>query len=500
MFKYGEIVKVRNGEDYGIAFPWSAAVEWPKHGDKLVVVSADYCTCRVEKPDGYDIVVHTTSLESTGQMMDFGKHPFKEFYENGITPDDLPPHSLKNRVLLFLRGHCGRATKHPYDMTFFWPNVDVFETDFLYIWPNANARKKGKAGRTQIKPGKFFRMLYKDITDQEVESLVNTFKEQFKPIEVEVFSGDSIENILHAYTHDRSVDRHFETSGDYKRLCDSCMRYDNDYFETSVHPVEAYNTGDWGIFWAEDDKGLIAARCLYYKKGEKKELGPIYATSQEAIDALKKEIAKHNCSKVNEGYWGGARILKIEEDGAFVGPYFDCHSTLREEGKYLILDRDGEIEHDHMGKYCRDDRPTCHDCGERFESYELSYVESVDGDVCNHCLESDYFFSDFSEQYFRHGDEEDTEVYVTQSRNETWTKAEAEANAYWVDCESEYYQEHLVWETEDGYIPKSYLDDGSWAICSVDNLAYNIEEMIDTKDGLVAKCNVDEDMLEGKVA
>jgi hypothetical protein len=124
-----------------------------------------------------------------------------------------------------------------------------------------------------------------------------------------------------------------------------------DYFETEVHPVEAFNTGDWGIFWAEDDKGLIAARCLYYKNGDKKELGPIYATSQEAIDAVKREITKHDCSQVNRGNWEGARILKIEEDGAFVGPYFDCHSTLREEGKYLILDRRGEIEHDHMGKY-----------------------------------------------------------------------------------------------------------------------------------------------------
>jgi hypothetical protein len=119
--------------------------------------------------------------------------------------------------------------------------------------------------------------------------------------------------------------------------------------------------------------------------------------------------------------------------------------------------------------------------------------------VCDSCRNYDYFYSEYSDQYY-HDSEEATDVYVTQSRNETWTKAEAEANAYWVDCESEYYQKHLVWETEDGYIPKSYLDDGSWAICILDNLAYEIEEMIETKDGPVAKCNAPEDMIEGKVA
>jgi hypothetical protein len=466
MFKYGEIVKVKDDADYGRVFLYDIAYNWPKHGEELWVNREGIGSSFVETKVGNILLAMNSSLESTGKMIDFGKHPFKEFYEKGIRPADLPPHNLKNRVVNFLQDYLDKSTKHHYDMRFFWPNLDVFETDFLYIWPNANARKKGKAGRTKIKPGKFFRMLYKDITDQEVESLVNAFKEQFKPIKVKVFSGDSIENILHAYTHDRSVDRHFDTSSAYKRLCDSCMRYGRDYFETEVHPVEVYNTGDWGIFWAEDDKGRIAARCLYYKNGEKKELGPIYATSQEAIDAVKKEIAKHYCSKVNWGDWEGARILKIVEDRSFVGPYFDCHSTLRKEGKYLILDMDGEIEHYHMGKYSMDSRPTCHDCGERFESFELTYVESVDRDVCDSCRNYDYFYSEYSDQYY-HDNEEATEVYVTQSRTETWTTNEAEANAYWVDCESTYYQKHLVWETE---------------------------------DGLIAKCNADEDMLEGKVA
>jgi hypothetical protein len=37
MFKYGEIVKVRDGVDYEYVFPYSIAANWPKHGEELVV-------------------------------------------------------------------------------------------------------------------------------------------------------------------------------------------------------------------------------------------------------------------------------------------------------------------------------------------------------------------------------------------------------------------------------------------------------------------------------
>ena len=430
------------------------------------------------------------SLADTGETYDYQTSKFKTFYANCLLPSGLPSHTYKHDVVDFILNNCKENLKHIFDLDFMWPNFEVFgETDFLWVWPNSSARMKGKAGRTKMKPGKVFRALLRDdVSDVEVERLVDLFKETFKKDSYTFHQGKDVESFLHAYTSERGQDRNFPTSSDYKRICDSCMRYDKDHFDTHAHPVEAYASGDWGIFWVEDNQGRVCARVTYYDKPKSKELGPIYATNEQAIEFLKSNLPDE-CSAVCSGDWDGARLVKIEEEeGVFIAPYLDMHSNVREEMEYLVLDHCGGIEHCHEGRY-RSLGEFCQWC-EEYTQNGVIYIESVDRCVCQSCLDHDFFTSDLSGEVFS---DSHLVVVYDDGRSRYWSEDEAENDAFLCEVSGEYYTERSVWETLDGFISRKYIEDGSYVVCSVDNLAYPKEEMVETKLGPVQKYNYEKE-------
>ena len=441
--------------------------------------------------DGAMMGLNSDTVIPTGRTFDFGKHRFKDFYQNGICPKDLPSHNYKGNVVNFIGEH-GYSKKLPYDLSFYWPNIESFgETSFLWIWPNSAARKKGKAGRTQIKPGKFFRMLFKeDVTDQQIEGLVEKFKAYFSEKTYTLHHGKDRQSFLHAYTSPRGTDHMFDTGSAYKRMCDSCMRYDADHFDLETHPVEAFASGDWGIFWVEDQFGKICARVTYYDKPDSlKQLGPIYATSEQSLEFLKGELeSRGDCTSVYRGDWEGARILKIEcGDDKVIGPYFDMHSTLSVDGNYLRLDDRGPIEHDHEGTYNLTNRHC--DCCSRGVS-ELTWVESELEYVCNTCLEDDFFTCQYSGGTFSLR----RAVYVVDSRGymEVWAETWADRCAV-VCCHSgNHYTEDAVVETKVGdWVSKEFIPE-HYDYCSVDGCLYPVDELVLVGNKLTHEDNVEE--------
>jgi hypothetical protein len=330
-------------------------------------------------------------------------------------------------------------------------------------------------------------MLFPNLKDTQIENMVERFKAEFAPVECKVFSGSDSKDFLHAYTHERGADRNFDTSSIYKRLCDSCMRYDREYFGTPIHPVETYGTGDWVIFWAEDGAGRITARLLAYKGEEQLELGPIYATCQEGIDALKDYIAGREHSGIARGDWNGARIIKVEENGRFCGPYLDQGDSFSESGPYLVVDSYGAIEHHHEGWFGGE---FCEHC--ESHSSDVVYIESVGHTVCESCRDNGFFISDNSGEWVENYSR--TEVLVAKGLYESWSENEAKYDAVFSEELGEYIHPDISERTfDDEYIPVWYITEDKWFICTVEEVAYPIEERVDTPDGPVAKCNYNEE-------
>lgn len=462
-----------------------------KYGRDYVVLGLGRFNILCVSCDGAMMGLNSDTVIPTGRTFDFGKHRFKDFYQNGIYPKDLPSHNYKDNVVNFIGEH-GYSKKLPYDLSFYWPNIESFgETSFLWIWPNSAARKKGKAGRTQIKPGKFFRMLFKeDVTDQQIEGLVEKFKAYFSEKTYTLHHGKDRQSFLHAYTSPRGTDHMFDTGSAYKRMCDSCMRYDADHFDLETHPVEAFASGDWGIFWVEDQFGKICARVTYYDKPDSlKQLGPIYATSEQSLEFLKGELeSRGDCTSVYRGDWEGARILKIEcGDDKVIGPYFDMHSTLSVDGNYLRLDDSGPIEHDHEGTY-RLLQLKC-DCCEDYVS-GVTYVDSSQQDVCEDCLEQYYFTCQYSLELHH----EDELVLVTSSYDieECWAQVYADRYAVVCDHSGDYYTEDAVVETKVGdWVSKEFIPE-HYDYCSVDGCLYPVNELMLVGNKLIHEDNVEE--------
>jgi len=102
-FKYGEIVKltddgirnlVERGYDHTITKRDNEFMVYQYLDSyRLLYLMVD---CKHMCSVGHNYAI------KTGKMIDFGKHPFKDYYLNGVKPDDLPPHTYKHRVLDFV--------------------------------------------------------------------------------------------------------------------------------------------------------------------------------------------------------------------------------------------------------------------------------------------------------------------------------------------------------------------------------------------------------------
>jgi hypothetical protein len=202
------------------------------------------------------------------------------------------------------------------------------------------------------------------------------------------------EDFVHAYVGPFSQDRMFDTSSTYKKLTDSCMRYKADDFDNGTdghHPVEAYASGDFTIFWVEDQNGGISARCTAYEHTEGKyHLAPIYAHSQQAINFLKAQLDAFSHRGVSVGSWEGAELVVIKNDyGGIVAPYLDGHSGGNLCGNRITISDDDGNTHEHGadGTWQELEIYTCADC--EGISSDLFFINS--DDICRSCQEVRYY-------------------------------------------------------------------------------------------------------------
>jgi len=334
---------------------------------------------------------------------------FAKYLSNGIMPGSLDTFGYSKDLMDFIGGFLSHS-----DLHFYHPNVDKEDKSFIYYWPNANAREKGKAGREKTTFGKFLRRCMGMTSDTLIEAYVERFKLQYQEMEYTFKHSKKKEDFVHAYVGPFSQDRMFDTSSNYKKLTDSCMRYEADCFDNNTdghHPVEAYASGDFTIFWVEDQKGGISARCTAYEKTEGKYcLAPIYAHSKQAIDFLEAQLEGFSHTGVNAGSWEGAELVVIEnDDGQIVAPYLDGHSGGNLCGNRITISDDDDNTHEHGadGTWEESEVYTCGDCDSTSSD---CYFTNSDG-VCSSCQEDrDDAEREYEEEQQRERDEEEAEL------------------------------------------------------------------------------------------
>jgi hypothetical protein len=230
----------------------------------------------------------------------------------------------------------------------------------------------------------------------------------------------------------------------YRRGPDSCMR--------NCDSVRVYGAGDLAIAYVEDgDKVISRALCW----PEKKVFGRVYPTpenywmrdgysSPEASRAVQTDLHSRlremGFRSEQEGHdMVGARVLKIEDYGRYVGPYLDdqdLHPNDNGCDRYLVLEHsvdssvgdgrntDGyfgnedqeeeEEEYDWVCEQCDEGQYDGNSSYEQYISWNAHRQTGVSRSVCSSCNEYSSFVCEVTEELFSNNHVSQEEVLVEQ--------------------------------------------------------------------------------------
>jgi hypothetical protein len=362
---------------------------------------------------------------------------------------------------------------------YYYPNVEKDSVDFVWLWLNYKDREKGKSGRVKMKPGKAFRRIYPQISDAELEELVDKFKDQFSPKEYEVCTTESPDIMGAVYGGKRAKEIPFYTTEEHKRLANSCMKYDTDYFDTPVHPGYVYGSGDFIMVYAKEGEAF-AGRVLISKVTKK--IGPYYAVSQDAIDLMYSKVKELGYNPEGFGSFKGSKILKVECGNRYVGPYFDYDDSVDDMGDYLVVASDGKMGAQETEGCFDYSKVQCEDCGYYVSSDDCVTLDVVNNglmDMCGSCAD-EYVRCEYTGEYANHG--ETTEVQTCYGYTKTCSDESLDRFAIECCITGNWLEPDMVSETPDGPVSKTYLTDNGYVFVENDSMYYHPDDVVELYD------------------
>lgn len=364
----------------------------------------------------------------------------------------------------------------------------------LALYPDRATYDRGAAKKMRTKPGRALRRLFPFMSDPDIEHLVNLFRNTFalSKDNYVIHEGTSQDSFRHAYAHELTTTSNLDLCDRYhKHIADSCMRYEFDHL--TYHPAEAYATEDFKVIWAEDKSGKIAGRCVICTKN--KTAGPIYAANQVICDYLETHISGVLGCRFAENYdWVGAKMLKLECDDGFIGPYLDfIPQLLSEEEDYLVIDSQGYIEADETsGVMTCDSRPTeyCECCEDRFRPEEMAGSTEDCDDICYDCRSAHYTYCERSNEWVRDGNITVVHRIRTSTFSgryevcESWSDSVVEREATYIEHRSEYWcnDDVLADINGDPFIEKDY-DAGFYTVSDLSQEPIPVSEAVQLPNG-----------------
>ena len=294
-----------------------------------------------------------------------------------------------------------------------------------------NKKDMERDRKTAVRPGRAFKFLFPELPDIEIAKLVDKFNAKFPVVNLTLHEGKEEEAFIKAYAYEQSVMQNVSTTSGRKSLANSCMRLRPEHEGLPKHPSAAYASGDFLSLWTEDEKGKIASRCVVYvPEGDKAQAGPVYGTSEIAIDLIESKLRDMDANLYSSASWVGARLLNIPCHNGVLAPYLDHERGLSEKGEFLVI-VDGER-------------------GDRGVNYYADTYSGVlgGGETCTGCEENVY------EDDVVHDD--DGNCYCSDCYNDTFATCYEDGNEYLQDdmhmCRIRTYrwgwQEDLVYDPE----------------------------------------------------
>jgi len=230
--------------------------------------------------------------------------------------------------------------------------------------------------QTVMRPGRYLTAYYNDkLSQDDIRAWCGKYAAENEDIELKfATTPDEIEEVY--------------TNGPR-----SCMSKKASYYDSSQHPVRVYGAGDLAVAYIENleceragdseggENSRITARAICWP--EKKVYGRIYGDESRLRGLLQEAGFERGDSEFE-----GARLLRIEDEDGFIVPYLDNIVNVEDNGRFLVLAYDGDIE-------CTNTNGLA-DCGvfcEHCEERTTGEIYTVGGETwCEYCRENDAFY------------------------------------------------------------------------------------------------------------
>lgn len=404
----------------------------------------------------------------------------------------------------------------PHRLSLFAPMRSKRRHGYISIYQNSD--KYIADLHTPMKPGKAMSTIAPELDNKAVDMLVTKFLDAFAHREYTVKTSSKHDDFRKVYTGKMVGTQNINTTGTYKSLAASCMRYTFDDgdgpMNLPIHPTEVYGSGDFNIIWVEDARGFIGGRVVVYMKHESGKPQPsyIYGACQQALDMLKDHLDSIDACDIYDSDWTGAKLSAVKDydTQAYIGPYLDLEpraldvcrlpdGTKDSEGntntkEYLVIGCGGELDgNGYCGVYS-DETNRCYNCEENVHQDDTRYSEYTGETYCDCCFQDDHFYCDWSDEYY-HNDQHICVWYTTSEGDKRYHDVAECCDGYtFCEREGEYWDsdEVIHVESEGSYISPPMFEE-NYFVSDWDGEVYHNEQMVSTiEDDTVSVDEIDD--------
>jgi len=358
-----------------------------------------------------------------------------------------------------------------------------------------------------MKPARAFSLMFPELEHKQIIELTDMYLNRFATRKLFLKEGTDAADFVKAYSWTQAPTDNINTTYQRKSSASSCMRYDFDHLP--VHPVSVYASGDFKILWSEDADGKIASRCVVRVMPDGKYRGgPIYGVSEQAIDLIEHHINSNGGEYGCDGAWEGARLVRKpvdDDEDSFYAPYLDPEPRrLHDDGKYLVISDDGEIDaNGYQGTLGAHDCQ-CETCGCGMSEDDYYFSEYTECRYCNDCYYEEHFYCEYADADY-HIDQSylvnvpyGCRSGYTEERVSDWA---VEYGDHFMHCDNddEYWHIDLAYycEDEDVYISQRAIDAGTYFISDGNGEVYSADQKAITHvDGIISIEEAEGDELE----